>query len=225
MIRRLLERVFPAAPDFHRLLVEQCDLAVEAMTTFSEFMEDGGAETGERVRELEHRGDELKHRDMDLLNRAFATPIDREDIFRAIVSLDEIIGYAKTTVREMEVLKVSPDPAMREMAALLLEGTRALRDGYARLPGAPLEAEAEARRAHKIESRVEKVYRRAVAELFDEQRMKELVLSDREGGQATGALAVARVLRRRELYRHLSNAADRIDGASEALRDIIVKTI
>ena len=210
---RLLGRVFPRAPDCHRLLGEQCDLAVTTMTTLVDFMKDGAPEKGARVRELEHRGDDLKHRNMDELNRSFATPIDREDIFRAVVTLDDIIGYAKTTVREMEILRVSPDNPMREMAALLLEGTEALQKGYAKLSSAPLDAEPDAQRAHKTERRVEKVYRAAVASLFDEERIRRLVDCDGDEGTIEGIIAVVRMLRRRELYRHLSNAADRVDAA------------
>jgi uncharacterized protein Yka (UPF0111/DUF47 family) len=221
----LVERVFPRAPDFHRLLDDQCDLAVEAMTVFVEFMEDGAPDKGVRVRELEHCGDDLKRRNMDELNRAFATPIDREDIFRAVATLDDVIGYAKTTVREMEVLRVSPDAPMREMAALLLEGTQALQQGYAKLPGAPLDAEPDAQRAHKTERWIEEIYRGAVANLFDEERITQLVNTAGDEGKAAGVIAVVRVLRRRELYRHLSNAADRIDTAAETLRDIIVKIV
>lgn len=222
---RLLERVFPRAPDFHRLLDDQCDLAVETMTTFVEFMEQGAPEKGARVRELEHHGDDLKHRNMDTLNRSFATPIDREDIVRAVVTLDDVIDYAKTTVREMEILQVSPDDAMREMAALLLEGTRSLQRGYAKLRGTPLEAEPDAQAAHKTERGIEKIYRRAVANLLDEERIKRLVDAAGDEDRAAGILAVVRMLRRRELYRHLSNAADRVEVAAEALRDIIVKSI
>ena len=48
--------------------------------------------------------DELKRRNMVVLNQAFATPMDREEIYRAIEGIDHVINYAKTTVREMELL-------------------------------------------------------------------------------------------------------------------------
>lgn len=223
LLRRLLDRVFPRAPDFYRLLNQQCDMAVEAMQTFAEFVRDSDSEKGARVRELEHEGDDLKRRNMDELNQSFSTPMDREDILRAVVSIDDIIDYAKTTVREMEILEVTSDPPMQQMAALLLEGTLALQRGYAKLDSKPPDAEADAQHAHKTERRVEKVYRSAVAELFDEQRIAGL--ADSAGREAVPAAltAVLRMLRRRELYRHLSNAADRVEIAAEILHDIIVK--
>jgi hypothetical protein len=55
---------------------------------------------------------------------------------------------------------------------------------------------------------MEKVYRRAIAELFN--------------GPAEPQNIVA-MLKRREIYRHLSNAADRADQAANIISDIVVK--
>ena len=48
LLTRLVNRVFPRTPDFYSLLNEQCDLAVEALEVFVQFMEDGneGARPG-----------------------------------------------------------------------------------------------------------------------------------------------------------------------------------
>lgn len=219
----MIDRLFPKATDFFGLLDAQCAILVEAVTVFNQFMTENSPELGARVLQLEHAGDDLKHRHMDELNRTFATPIDREDIVKAIVSLDDILGYAKTTVREMEILQVEPDLPMRQMAASILEGTLALQQGYSKLKKHPLEAEPHARRAHKTERRVEKIYRFAVSQLFDDQRLIESIELSEDHAVATAITGVVRMLRRRELYRHLSNAADRIEIAAEILHDIVVK--
>ncbi len=222
-LQQLLHRVFPPAPDFYRLIDEQCDLAVVAMEEFVAFMADSDPEKGLRVRELEHRCDDLKRRNMDILNRSFATPMDREDIYRAIRTIDDIVGYAKTTVREMEILRVKPDEPMQQMARLLLEGMQALQEGYAKLRKRPLDAESDAQRAHKAERQTEKVYRAAVAKLFDESRLHAMIENEGAKGVVAAITTVVAMLRHRELYRHLSNAADRVDIAAETLHNIIVK--
>ena len=104
MITKLVDRVFPVMPDFYGLMNEQCDVLLEAMEALVQYMEDGSEEKALAVRQIEKRGDELKARNIDVLNRAFATPMDREDIYRAIVTLDMGMNYAKTTTRELEVL-------------------------------------------------------------------------------------------------------------------------
>ena len=122
IVTKLVDRVFPRMPDFYGLMNEQCDVLVEGMEAFVELMETGTQEHAQKVRDIEKKGDELKARNIDILNRAFATPMDREDIARAIETLDTIINYAKTTTREMEILEVAPDKYMAEIAIELKNG-------------------------------------------------------------------------------------------------------
>jgi len=223
VITRVVERVFPRMPDFFGLINDQCDLAMEAMEVFVEFMETGDAAKAVRVRELEHAGDRLKDRNLDVLNRAFATPMDREDIYRAIVGVDHVVNYAKTTVRELEALDLDPDKFMLEMAVHLKEGTEALQRGFGKLATTPAAAGADSTAARKAERNVEKTYRRALSALFDVGPVLERLESNEPGSKVEAMNAVINVFKRREVYRHLSNAADRLAGAGQILRDIVVK--
>ena len=220
---RLVDRVFPRMPDFYTLLNEQCDLAVEAMDVFVQFMENGSTEKAKKVRALEKRGDQLKARNIDILNRSFSTPMDREDIYRAIASIDHIVNYAKTTTREIEVLEVQPDVYMLELAVLLQGGTYALQRGYRKLSDNPSHAEEDAQAARKAERGAEKVYRRALAELFKAEGYIKELENKETSTKATAVMLVIEMFKRREVYRHLSNAADRLARAGEVLHDIIVK--
>jgi hypothetical protein len=141
IVTKLTARIFPVMPDFYGMMVEHCDLVARAMDVFLAFMETGDVAKGQQVRAMEKEGDELKTRQMEVLNHAFATPMDREDIYRAIMAIDEILNYAKTTIREMEALDVQPDAHMVEIARLLRDGTHSLRDGYAKLSIKPMDGE------------------------------------------------------------------------------------
>jgi len=239
---RLVNRMFPRMPDFYGLLNDQCDLVVHAMDEFVAFMETGDTAKAKEVRRLEHEGDKLKARNIDVLNRSFSTPFDREDIYRAIIAIDEGLNYAKTTVREMEILGVEPDMHMLEMARLLHQGAKALQAGFARLKTKPLDAERDAAAVRKTERQAEKIYRQAIAELFDpEHYVRDLAARRKEPGEdlelllepmdqaacsavVQGLSSVMEALKRREIYRHLSNAADHLAHAGDILHDIIVKT-
>ena len=241
-VSALLNAMFPRMPDFHGLLNDQCDLVVRAMDEFVAFMETGDAAKAKKVRQLEHEGDKLKARNIDVLNRSFSTPFDREDIYRAITTIDEGLNYAKTTVREMEVLGIEPDTHMLEIARLLHQGAKALQTGFARLKANTLAAERDTAAVRKTERQTEKVYRKAIAELFDpEHYAQELAERRREPGEdlelllepmdqagcssvAKGLSFVMEALKRREIYRHLSNAADHLAHAGDILHDIVVKT-
>jgi uncharacterized protein Yka (UPF0111/DUF47 family) len=65
-----------------------------------------------------------------------------------------------------------------------------------------------AQRAKALENRVEDVYREALADLFS---------------STTDIEHVVMILKLREVYRHLSNAADRGDEAANVVADIVVK--
>jgi hypothetical protein len=223
VVTTLVNRVFPRMPDFYGLIEGQCDLVANAMDVFVEFMETGDPEIGIRVRALEKDGDVLKSEHMDILNHAFATPMDREDIYRAIVTVDEILNYAKTTVREIEALEIKPDRHMAEMARLIRDGSIALRDGYAKLSTKPTEAEAYAAAARKAERNTEGVYRAALAELFNADKHIDALTRKVAGAEADAMLYVIEMFKRREVYRHLSNAADRLEHAGGVLRDIVVQ--
>ena len=54
------------------------------------------------------------------------------------------MNYAKTTVREMQVLGVAPDDVTRDLAVLLKEGTESLNAGYQALSTSPAAAEPHA---------------------------------------------------------------------------------
>ena len=223
MINKLVDRVFPVMPDFYGLMNEQCDVLVEAMEALVQYMEDGSEEKGLAVRQIEKRGDELKARNIDVLNRAFATPMDREDIYRAIVTLDMGMNYAKTTTRELEVLGLTPDKFMLEMAVEYKNAAQALQQGFNRLTENPAQAEENAAAARKSERNIEKIYRRALADLFSVDEMVSKLDADEPGAKAQAMLAVVDMFKRREVYRHLSNGADRIARAADRLHDIIVK--
>ncbi len=225
MFGRLVGRVFPKTPDFFGLLKDQSEQAVRGMEALVEYMGEGTRTLGKAVKRLESESDEMRDRSMEALNSAFSTPMDREDLFRAISTLDHLLGYAKSTVREMEVLRVSPDQHTLLMAEKLLEGTRALDEGYGLLAKETAAAESFAQAARSSERDIEKLYRKALSNLFDvESQMKELGQIDGPSGPATLAQVVD-IFKRREIYRHLSNAGDRVAHAGESLHDIIVKLV
>ena len=224
VVTKLVGRVFPAMPDFYGLMNDQCDLLVTAMEEFVDYMRTGDSETGTRIASvLEKQGDELKRRNLHILNKAFATPMDREEIYRAIEGIDHVVNYAKTTVREMEAFNIKPDGHTLEMAIHLKEGAESLREGFRRIATAPPQAEIEAEAARKAERNVEKCYRRALAELFDAES-HHAELQAKGGGNMSDLLrCMTDILKRREVYRHMSNGADRLAHAGQTLHDIVVK--
>lgn len=204
LLSRLLGRFFPKMPDFFGMLVEQCRQVGKTTGLLVEFMENADHDIGKQIRKDEHEADRVKIHNLHTLNEAFSTPIDREDLYRAIMDLDEVVNYCKTTVSEMEVLGLQPDKHCLEMAMHIKLGTDALLQGFSRLATAPAEAANDADAARKAERRVEKAYRRTIADLFQGDNYIHM-------------------FKQREIYRHLANAADRMAHCANTLHDIVVK--
>ena len=225
------QQMWPSSPDFFELVNEQCDMAAKTMDGLVAYVKSTDKDKGKRISELEKEGEELKQRNLEILNSAFSTPMDREDIYRAVVDVDHVMDYAKTTVREIYLFGVEPDKYILEMTEHLSDGTKALQKGFRLLKEAPAEAEVEAQKARKAERNVEKIYRSALVNLFDMKNYTQVVEAakkDSDTGSASTYHAVEHVMetfKRREVCRHLSNAADRLARAGNTLHDIIVKLI
>jgi len=204
-----LRRMFKPRPDrFIQLLIEQAEFTVRGMEALYEYLESPSKRKAEEVTRIEKEADEVRRILIDELNRTFVTPIDREDIHALSRAIDDVLDYAYTTVGEMTILEVEPNDYLRRMVSLLVDAAREIHLGVMRLADHPGVAEDHAVRAKALENRVEWVYREALAALFKMPRDADHVVE---------------MLKLREIYRHLSNAADRGDEAANVITDIVVK--
>ena len=93
-----------------------------------------GEAASQRLRDIEHQGDELTHRIMATLNTTFVTPFDREDIYRLATGLDDILD-AGEAVGDLLVLHriEEPLPELRQQADVLVRATDVIARAVARL--------------------------------------------------------------------------------------------
>jgi len=193
---------------FHKLIQEQASITYDGVKLLVKYFETQDGEIAEQLALKEKEADEVRRILIDELNRTFVTPFDREDIFSLSRSIDDVIDYADSTVSEMVVLKVKPTPYMLRIATLLKEAAYEIYQAVQRLQKNPTVAIDHAQRAKALENRVEGVYREAIADLFSGPEDLHHVVE---------------MLKMREVYRHLSNAADRGDEAGNIIADIVVK--
>jgi predicted phosphate transport protein (TIGR00153 family) len=204
-----LQRFLRPRPNrFIELLVQQAEYTVRGVEALLEYLNSPSEEHARAVRDMEKEADEIRRILIDELNRTFVTPIDREDIHALSRAIDDVLDYAYTTLDEMVILDVQPNAYMQRMVSLLRDAAHEIHLGVLRLSDHPAVAENHAVRAKALENRMESVYREALANLFHMPRDVEHVVE---------------MLKLRETYRHLSNAADRGDEAANVLTDVVVK--
>jgi len=166
----------------------------------------GGADDLARdVKELEHEGDRLTHELVDLLNRTFVTPFDRDDMYRLAGALDDICDHVDEAagrivsygVREIRL-------QAREQAQVVRRSAGKLADAVALLEGF------QDSRAH-----------------LDELRELEDV-GDRILHDSVSSLFMARadpleLIRWKDIHESLEEAVDSCGYAANVLEAIVVK--
>lgn len=208
---KLRDMFKPKPNKFMLMLVEQTEITVKGLELLTHYLKKRSANAAKEIVATEAQAEEMRRIMIEELMNTFVTPFDREDIFALSRDFDDILRYSSTTVEEMEILDVTPTPQMQKMADLLAEAARELHLAVLRIQDKHFAVASEhANNARRIENQVETTYREALAELFQETKDIKHVMV---------------VLKIREIYRHLSNAADRQDQAANVISDIILKIV
>jgi predicted phosphate transport protein (TIGR00153 family) len=189
---------------FFDLLARQSYKTIEGLEALWNYAENSTKENANLVRNIEREADSLRRILIEELDKTFVTPIDREDIYALSRAIDDVVDYANTTVDEMEIYEVKGDQHIKEMVNILRKAARELNDAVKILRDYPKIASEHAVKAKSYENQMEKAYHLALADLFK--------------GTDT-----VNMLKMREIYRHLSNAADRGDEAANIISSIVMK--
>lgn len=204
-----LKDLFKRKPSrFLQLLIDHSTLMLQGFEALEDYVRNPNKKAAKTISSLEKQADEVRRILIDDLNRTFITPFDREDILALSLAIDDMLDYGNTTVDEMVILDIETNDYLRRMAALLRESAERINLGVARLADRPYITLDHAMQAKSLENRVEEVYREALAALFHGPKDVDHIVE---------------MLKLREVYRHLSNAADRGDEAANVLSNIVVK--
>jgi uncharacterized protein Yka (UPF0111/DUF47 family) len=193
----------PHTPDLIGLLNVQADVTVKGMEAFAAWSA-GETAKAEDIRAAEHEADRARRNLLGELRAAFTTPLDPEDIYELSELLDTILNAAKNAVREADLMGLTPDLALAEMASHALDGVRHLSSAFAVLTKDGDKATAEADAAIKCERNIERLYRTAMSKLLD--------VND-----------VGRVTAWREMYRRYARLGEALVEVAERVWYSVVK--
>ena len=199
-------KIFGCKVDFFRLLREKSEYILEAVRALDSYVQSLNPDDAEEVKSLEEQADQKRFELVQGLDSTFITPYDREDIYMLSKSLDDILDYYKTTVNEMEIYQIDKSRELAEFIVVLKDASLNIHNAVCNMEKKPKTAIQCAVKAKKCENKVESIYRHSVAALLMGDDIKY-------------------ILKMRELYRHLSNCADRIDEASDMICHILMKEI
>jgi len=157
-----------------------------------------------KIKDIEHKGDLIAHKIIGLLDKTFVTPIDKEDIHRLALLLDDVIDFIYRISERMIIYKISKidihvkkltdivlDCVKRIDEALLgIEKLKSMNQFYIDL--------------HTLENKGDEIYHGAIAELFDRKN-------------------VINILKFKDVYDYLENIIDKCEDIANVMESIVVK--
>ncbi|MBV8171941.1 MAG: DUF47 family protein [Candidatus Eremiobacteraeota bacterium] len=189
---------------FLDLMRRQAELLVRTSEALQAFLRAPSPSGAEAFAGMQAASKELVGETIEALRDTFVTPFDRQDIYNLSQGLDDMLAYLASAAGEVESFNVDVTPPMMEMARLLDVAAHDIRSAVENMDTDPQVAADCSAKARDCEKSVEDLYRRTLAQLFD--------TSD-----------VSRIFKLREIYRHLSNGADRADAIGKLIGKIVVK--
>ena len=190
---------------FFDRMERQASMVLEAAQTLRKYVESDDDALAQEVDRLEHAGDEELSRLIDAISDTFITPLDRQDLYNLGEALDDMLDYLAGAAVEIRLFGLEPTDAMRSMCGILEDAATSIQAAIHAIPSDPAEARRRGRDASQAENRMEDLYRRTLAALFEGEDVRSM-------------------LKLREIYRHLSNSADRADAIGKLIGKVVVKT-
>lgn len=199
--------IFPKHEDFFDLFRKQGSLVrqgCEQLLDMMEHFEDLPAKAA-RLKEVEHQADLVAHEIFEKLNRTFITPIEREDIHDLASGLDDVLDAVEAIGTRLVLFKVAkPTPEAIELARIMVrcgvqieQAVTHLKD-FKNLMAFTIEL-------NRLENEADTISRNVVADLFN------------------GSHDPIDVLRWKELYGRLEDAADLSEDVANTIESIVLK--
>ncbi len=182
-------------------IVEISDRLVELLDRYP----DGASDLIRDVRELEHEGDRLTHELVDLVNRTFVTPFDRDDMYRLAGALDDICDFIDEAAGKVVSYGVREirEPAQAQ-ATVIRRAAGKLAEAIARLEGFK-DSSRQVAELRELEDEGDQLEQDAISSLF-----------------AAGADPLV-VIRWKDIHEALEEAVDACDKGANVLEAILVK--
>ncbi|HEX6762593.1 MAG TPA: DUF47 family protein [Gaiellaceae bacterium] len=159
----------------------------------------------QQIRDLEHEGDRLTYQVVDLLNRTFVTPFDRDDLYRLASAIDDVCDHVDEAADNIDAYEVKHVPEKaRQQAEVIYRAASRLHEAVARLEGFK-DSSTQLAELRELEDEGDRLSREAVADLFR---------------STTDPLTI---IRWKDIHEQLEEAVDACDDAADVLEAILVK--
>jgi predicted phosphate transport protein (TIGR00153 family) len=161
-----------------------------------------------RIKEIEHETDVITHHCVEALHKTFITPIERDDIYRLITRMDDIMDFVEAASERVALYDIKiMTPESKALGAVLVRATeevqracrglRDLRNGEAIIRSCI--------EINRMENEADDILRATVAKLFREEQDP------------------ITVIKWKEIYENLENATDRCEDVANIIEGVVLE--
>jgi len=209
-IQPLNMRLLPREESFFDDFEKHAAKTVEGCRAFLDMAEGGNdcAAVSPRIKAIESECDHITHGVVARLHKTFITPIDRNDIFRLISKMDDVMDFVEAAAQRLLVYDIhQPTPELADLARTLLHGAERVLEALSGMrnlknPDLILEKCVE---INRLENEADVQLRAAIAKLFKEA--KDPIF----------------VIKWKEIYELLETATDRCEDVANIIEGVVLE--
>jgi len=204
-------RFAPKENQFFMLLAEAVDNAQKTADLLGKFLENLNEQKKyiDLLEKAENEGDEITHKIIELLNKTFITPLDREDLFAIAKEIDNIVDSLETVGHRFEIYYVSnikPEAKiLTNMISNCIHELKILVENLKDQKNMKLVKE-KIIEVNRIEDEGDIIYRNAIKKLFMEDKDKPI-----------------EVIIWKEIYGFLEDTLDACEDVANVIEGVVTK--
>tara|TARA_Y100000310_G_scaffold107162_2_gene105608 strand:+ start:9806 stop:10444 length:639 start_codon:yes stop_codon:yes gene_type:complete len=203
--------LLPKEQKFFDMLKDQSSNVVEGANEFKKLIDNfdnlSGIEKRDfvrRIKDIEHKGDDLTYNITSILDKTFVTPIDKEDIYELTMLLDDVIDLIYQTSVRIFIYKINKiDIYIEKLTQIVIEIVEKIDQGILEVRNLK-NMKQLCVEVHTLENKADNVYIAALSKLFE------------------GKIVID-VIKYKEIYELLENITDKCEDVSNVIESIVVK--
>jgi predicted phosphate transport protein (TIGR00153 family) len=163
----------------------------------------------DRIKKIEHRGDNITHELFTKLRDTFITPLEREDIHALASGLDDVLDCVEGVASRLWTFKIDrPTPEVKKLVDIIVKAVDQIAEAIDNLESLS-HVHAFCKQINILEYEADVICREAIADLFV---------------KAETPAEIKELIKLKEIYTRLEVAADRCEDVANVIEEIIVKS-
>jgi len=205
----LLNKILPQDHSFFDMFIALAENVHKGSQVLVEMFQNytgGAAKYAERIKDLEHIGDNQTHALITHLNQTFITPMDREDIHLLSSRIDDVLDLVDAAASRMVTYRVDRvRPGVADLAKILHEATAQMTQAVHAL-GKQNNILQHCIEINRLENQSDQLSRFLIAQLFDEEKDP------------------VQIIKWKEIIEVIESAVDRCEDVANVIETVTLKS-